>query len=56
MNDEQKKPYLDKQAADQKRWEAQCQEMKEKGYFILPDGSKSSDHKKKVPMKRQKLN
>ena len=56
MNDEQKKPYLEKQAADQTRYEAQCREMKDKGYFTLPDGSKSSDHKKKVPVKRQKLN
>ena len=56
MSDEQKKPYLEMQAAEQKRFQDQSQEMKEKGYFTLPDGSKSSDHKKKVPVKRQKLN
>lgn len=56
MSEEQRKPYVDMQTAEKARYDTQMKEMETKGYFTLPDGSKSSDHKKKVPIKRQKLN
>lgn len=47
MSEADKKPYNDKVAADKVRHDAQMAEFKEKGYFTMPDGSKSFEAKKK---------
>jgi hypothetical protein len=44
MKDEDKKKYNDLHDKDVKRHEKQVKELKEKGYFILDDGTKSTDH------------
>jgi len=43
LTEEEKKPYNEKSAADKLRVEAQLKEISTKGYFILPDGQKSSN-------------
>ena len=43
LSDDDKKPYNDKAAADEKRYKDQLAELEEKGYFTMPDGSKSTD-------------
>ena len=43
MTDEDKKPYYELYAADFKKYNNQKAELKEKGYFTMPDGSKSTD-------------
>ena len=44
LTDAEKKKFNDLHEKDQVRYENQKKELKEKGYFILDDGSKSSDH------------
>jgi len=48
MTPEAKKKYEDLRDEDKERHEVQMEEMRLKGYFIMDDGSKSSDHVKKV--------
>ena len=48
MTPEAKKKYEDMRDEDKERHEVQMEEMKLKGFFIMDDGSKSSDHQKKV--------
>lgn len=48
MTDKEKKKYLDMQAKDVSRYEKQMAEMNKKGFFIMEDGSKSTDHTKKA--------
>ena len=43
LSDDDKKPYNDKAAADEKRYKDQLAELEEKGYFTMPDGTKSTD-------------
>jgi len=43
MSEEEKKPYLDSNLADKKRFEDETNSIATKGYFLLPDGQKSSD-------------
>ncbi|TNV78261.1 hypothetical protein FGO68_gene7208 [Halteria grandinella] len=44
LTEEQKAPFLAKNKEDEKRYLAQQQEVKDKGYFIMKDGTKSTDH------------
>ena len=43
LKEEQKAPYIKMHEDDKKRYEAQLEEFKKKGYFIMSDGVKSSD-------------
>ena len=52
MNDKQKKKYNDMHSKDVARFESQMKELDTKGYFMMDDGSKSSDHIAKVKKKR----
>ena len=45
MSAEQKKPFDAMNEADKKRRDDQLAEMEKNGYFILADGSKSTDEK-----------
>ena len=56
MSDEDKTPYTEQSAKDKQRQLAQIKEMEENGFFIMADGSKSTDHvkKPKVIKKRAK--
>lgn len=44
MKDDEKKKFNDLHDKDVKRQEKQLKELKDKGYFILDDGTKSTDH------------
>jgi len=52
LTEEQKAPYNAKNKADELRYQAQKKELEEKGYFIMQDGSKSTDHE--VPTSRKR--
>ena len=43
MTEAQKQPFDKKNEADKKRHEQQLEELNKKGYFMLEDGSKSTD-------------
>ena len=47
MDEKAKKKYNDLHDKDQERYDRQVQELETKGYFILEDGSKSTDHAQK---------
>lgn len=48
MTPAEKKKYEDMHDKDVKRYEKQLKELEKKGYFMMDDGSKSSDHTPKV--------
>lgn len=48
MSDKQKRTYVDLSQVDQKRYEAQCREQNEKGFFTLQDGTTSQNLKPKL--------
>lgn len=52
--EEEKKPFVEMQEADQKRYDAQLKMLKEKGYFMI-DGVKSTDlpHEEKSARKHK---
>lgn len=52
MNDKQKKKYNEMHEKDVKRNESQMKELESNGFFIMDDGSKSSEHVAKVKKKR----
>ena len=52
MSDSQKQPYFDMNAADQVRQQKQVVDLEKKGYFLLEDGTKSTDPQN-VPKKRK---
>ena len=54
MSDKEKKKFEALHQKDQERHDKQLAELNEKGYFIMDDGSKSSDHvaKKKKDKKQ----
>lgn len=52
LNEEQKAPFIAKNKEDELRYQAQKKELQEKGYFIMADGSKSTDHE--VPTSRKR--
>ena len=54
MTDGQKQPFEDKNALDKKRLEKQNGELNKKGYFMMEDGSKSTDEQN-VPKKRKSM-
>jgi len=43
MNDAAKKPYTDLATQDKVRHDDQMKSLSSKGYFLLPDGKKSSE-------------
>lgn len=53
LTEEQKAPFNAKHDADVKRYEGQVKQLKEKGYFIMADGTKSTDHQGTVNRKRK---
>ena len=53
MSDAEKRPYLEKHEQDKARQEKQQQTFEKKGYFILEDGSKSTDEKNLPNHKRR---
>jgi hypothetical protein len=55
MTDAQRQPYNDKSAADKIRKLNQDADLQRKGYFLLEDGTKSTDPQN-VPKKRKTLN
>ena len=44
--------YEKKHADDTVRYKKQCEDLDKNGYFIMDDGSKSSDHKSNLKKKR----
>jgi hypothetical protein len=54
MMDKEKKKYGDMVAKDQNRYYKQLAELNKKGFFILEDGTKSSDYTNGKKGKRQK--
>jgi hypothetical protein len=55
MTDAQRQPYNDRSAADKIRKLKQDADLQRKGYFLLEDGTKSTDPQN-VPKKRKTLN
>ena len=51
-SDKEKKKYNDLHDKDVKRYDKQMLELHKKGFFIMDDGSKSSDHQAKIKKKR----
>lgn len=41
MAEDEKAPYIEKSDVDRKRREQEMNEFEDKGYFTMPDGSKS---------------
>lgn len=54
MTDESKKPYDDKASGDKERRNKQMAELKQKGFFTLDDGTKSTDPSNKNKLSRSK--
>jgi hypothetical protein len=54
MTEDQKKPFEDKFAVDKLRQEKQVEELNKMGYFLMVNGSKSTDVEN-VPKKRKSL-
>jgi len=54
MSDDQKKKFYDLNAQDKLRQEKQLADLKTKGFFVLDDGSKSTDEKN-VPKPTRKI-
>lgn len=54
MSDKEKKKYNDMNSKDQVRYDKQLAELSKKGYFMMEDGSKSSEHTKVQKQKRTK--
>lgn len=48
MSEKERQPFVNLSNEDKQRRESQLKEMKEKGFFVMEDGSKSSEHKAKV--------
>jgi len=47
MSDKEKKKYTDMNTKDQARYDKQLAELNKKGFFMMEDGSKSSEHQAK---------
>lgn len=47
LTDEEKKPYIEMNAKDIQRYERECNQLKELGYFTNSDGVKSTMLSKK---------
>ena len=53
MSDAEKKPFVEMNEQDKARQEKQQQSLEKKGYFIMEDGSKSTDEKNLPTHKRR---
>lgn len=56
MSDKDKAKYDKMAEPEKKRYEQQMAELKSKGYFIMEDGSKSTDAKNRVKAKKKQAN
>lgn len=54
MTSKQKLKYENLSKKDETRYNNQIKELKDNGFFIMEDGSKSSEHQKKIKVKRDK--
>ena len=54
LSAEEKKVYEDKNKKDTERYNQQLVNLDKFGYFIMDDGTKSSDHKSNLKKKRAK--
>lgn len=54
LSAEEKKVYEDKHNKDTERYKQQLQDLDKNGYFMMDDGTKSSDHKSNLKKKRAK--
>ena len=53
LSDDEKEKFSQIVLKDKLRYEEQVQDLLTKGYFIMQDGSKSSEHQKKIKKKRE---
>ena len=53
LSDDEKEKYSQIVVKDKHRYEQQVQDLLTKGFFIMQDGSKSSEHQKKIKKKRE---
>ena len=44
LTDDEKKPYLDAQEKDKQRYQNELNHLMTHGYFMMEDGTKSSDY------------
>lgn len=54
LTPDEKKKYEDKHDKDVLRYKGQIQDLDKKGFFIMDDGSKSSDHQAKLKKRSKK--
>lgn len=54
LSPEEKKKYDDKHDQDVVRYKKQIEDLDKKGFFIMDDGSKSSDHQAKLKKRNKK--
>ena len=54
LEGEEKQKYLDMNGKDITRYQAQMDALDKNGFFMMPDGSKSSEHKNPKSKKRAK--
>ena len=48
VSEQEKKPYVDAANRDKERFDMQKEELREKGYYTFPDGTKSIDPENKI--------
>lgn len=53
MSESQKAPYVEDAKEDLKRYHQQMDDLNKNGFFIMPDGSKSSAHRNKKKSKTE---
>jgi hypothetical protein len=54
LDTEGKGPYEKKHNQDADRYKKQCDELDKNGFFMMADGSKSSEHKAKLKKRAKK--
>lgn len=54
LTPDEKKKYEDKHDKDVLRYKQQIEDLDKKGFFIMDDGSKSSDHQAKLKKRSKK--
>ena len=55
MSTKERSKYEKLHEEDKKRYEKQLEELNNNGYFMMEDGTKSSDHQRKIKNKRNKI-
>ena len=55
MTDEEKQPYNDLADKSKQKYETQFEQLMENGYFIMDDGTKSTDSELKFKISPQKV-